>query len=131
MDSRSKTDGTVRITAEINNEIPSLKGDLDKFKGRIPLIEKDIEKKKAAIQHLNKQIDLLKELKTLDLEQLQMISQGGSNMQHTLHSFIKNWDKIRSGWLLKSYHIQFTHILIMHFRFCLSLWVRLEVPRYG
>lgn len=97
MDSRSKTDGTVRITAEINNEIPSLKGDLDKFKGRIPLIEKDIEKKKAAIQHLNKQIDLLKELKTLDLEQLQMISQGGSNMQHTLHSFIKNWDKIRSG----------------------------------
>lgn len=54
-------------------------------------MEKEIEKRKVNIQHLNKQVDLLKELKTLDLEQLQMISQGGSNMQHTLHSFIKNW----------------------------------------
>lgn len=43
------------------------------------------------IHHLNKQIDLLKELKTLDMEQLQLISNGGINVQNTLHSFIKNW----------------------------------------
>lgn len=59
-------------------------------------MEKDIEKKKISLVHLNKQVDLLKELKTLDLEQLQMISQGGSNMQNTLHSFIKSWEKIKS-----------------------------------
>lgn len=27
-----------------------------------------------------------------------MISQGGANMQNTLHSFIKNWEKIKSVW---------------------------------
>ena len=59
-------------------------------------MEKDIEKKKVVIHHLNKQIDLLKELKTLDMEQLQMISMGGSNVQNVLHSFIKNWEKIKS-----------------------------------
>jgi hypothetical protein len=41
-------------------------------------------------------VDLLKELKNLDLEQLHMISQGGSQMQNALHSFIKNWEKIKS-----------------------------------
>ena len=48
------------------------------------------------IHHLNKQIDLLKELKTLDMEQLQLISTGGNNVQSTLHSFIKNWEKIKA-----------------------------------
>ena len=62
----------------------------------IPIIEKDIEKKKVLIHHLNKQIDLLKELKTLDMEQLLMISQGGAQMQNVLHTFIKNWEKIKS-----------------------------------
>jgi hypothetical protein len=62
----------------------------------IPIIEKEIDKKKTMIHHLNKQVDLLKELKALDLEQLQMISQGGNHVQNILHSFIKNWEKIRS-----------------------------------
>ena len=62
----------------------------------IPIIEKDIEKKKVMIHHLNKQVDLLKELKTLDMEQLALISQGGSQVQNILHNFIKNWEKIKS-----------------------------------
>lgn len=96
MTARSMYDALSRLIAEINTETPPTKGELEKCKARIPLVEKDIEKRKINIQHLNKQVDLLKELKTLDLEQLQMISQGGSNMQHTLHSFIKNWEKIKS-----------------------------------
>jgi hypothetical protein len=32
----------------------------------------------------------------LDMEQLQMISKGGVNVQHTLHAFIKNWEKIKA-----------------------------------
>jgi hypothetical protein len=64
---------------------------VEKYKGRIPLVERDIEKKRIILGYLNKQVDLLKELKTLDLQQLQMISQGGANMQNTLYQFIKNW----------------------------------------
>jgi hypothetical protein len=45
---------------------------------------------------MNKQVDLLKELKGLDFDQLQMISTSGIQMQNTLHDFIKNWEKLKS-----------------------------------
>ena len=60
-------------------------------------MEKEIEKKKISIHHLNKEVDLLKELKTLDMEQLKMVSNGGSNVQNVLHSFIRNWEKIKNA----------------------------------
>jgi len=37
------------------------------------------------INHLNKQVELVKELKGLDLDHLQMISSSGVQMQNTLH----------------------------------------------
>lgn len=48
------------------------------------------------INHLNKQVDLLKELKGLDLDHLQMIATSGVQMQNTLNDFIKNWEKLKS-----------------------------------
>jgi chromosome segregation ATPase len=93
---RSHMDALTRLTTELQGQIPVAKGDLEKFKGRIPLVERDIEKKRVVLGYLNKQVDLLKELKTLDLQQLQMISQGGANMQNTLYQFIKNWEKIKT-----------------------------------
>ena len=93
---RSQTQGLLRITSEIIADTAPVESEGEKCKGRIPIVERDIEKKKVMIHHLNKQIDLLKELKTLDMEQLQLISTGGNNVQSTLHSFIKNWEKIKS-----------------------------------
>ena len=55
------------------------------------MVERDIERKTTSIHYLNKQVDLLKELKSLDLEQLHMISQSGVSVQNVLNSFIKNW----------------------------------------
>ena len=55
------------------------------------MVEREIERKNVTIGYLNKQIDLLKELKGLDLEHLQLISNGGVQVQSMLHSFIKNW----------------------------------------
>jgi hypothetical protein len=49
------------------------------------MVEIEIEKKNTMINHLNKQVDLLKELKGLDLDHLQMISTSGAQMQNTLH----------------------------------------------
>lgn len=60
------------------------------------MVQRDIERKQTTIVYLNKQVDLLKELKNLDLEHLHMIAQGGNQMQNVLHSFIKNWEKIKS-----------------------------------
>lgn len=60
------------------------------------MVERDIERKGTAIHYLNKQVDLLKEIKSLDLEQLHMISQSGVSIQNVLNSFIKNWEKIKS-----------------------------------
>jgi hypothetical protein len=60
------------------------------------MVQRDIERKQTNIVYLNKQVELLKELKNLDLEQLHMIAQGGSQMQNALHSFIKNWEKIKT-----------------------------------
>lgn len=48
------------------------------------------------IHYLNKQVDLLKELKSLDLDHLQMVSTSGMEMQNTLNNFIKNWEKLKS-----------------------------------
>ena len=93
---KSKTSALTRISTEISNDLAPTDGELQKCLGRIPLVEKDIEKKKVMIHHLNKQIDLLKEMKTLDMQQLQLISTGGSNVQNVLHSFIKNWEKIKA-----------------------------------
>ena len=103
---RSKSDAFSRLTAELNNDIGPMINELESCKGRTPLVEREIEKKKAMIQHLNKQMDLLKELKTIDLQQLQLISQGGNTVQNTLHSFIKNWEKIKSLWSIYFHNIK-------------------------
>jgi hypothetical protein len=73
-----------------------VRNELEKCQGRIPLVEKEMEKKNIMINHLNKQVELLKELKGLDLDRLEMISTSGIQMQSTLHEFIKNWEKLRS-----------------------------------
>ncbi len=93
---RASIDSLTRITLEINGEAVPTQDELEKCKARIPMVEREIERKGVSIHYLNKQVDLLKELKSLDLEQLQMISQGGSQMQNMLHSFIKSWEKIKS-----------------------------------
>jgi hypothetical protein len=60
------------------------------------MLEKEIEKSNFSINHLKKQVELLKELKGLDLDHLQMISTSGTQMQNKLESFIKNWEKLKS-----------------------------------
>ena len=94
--SRSTTDSLVRVTQEIVCESAPVQDELQKCKGRIPMVEREIERKNNTIHYLNKQIDLLKELKSLDLQQLHMISASEATMQNILHSFIKNWEKIKS-----------------------------------
>jgi hypothetical protein len=69
----------------VEQEIVPLKNELQKCSDRIPMVEIEIEKKNTMIKHLNKQVDLLKELKGLDLDHLQMISTSGAQMQNTLH----------------------------------------------
>ena len=49
------------------NDTAPVESEAEKCKGRIPIVERDIEKKQVMIHYLNKQIDLLKELKTLDM----------------------------------------------------------------
>lgn len=93
---RSNADSLRRVAQEAGEEAAPVQGELEKGRGRIPLVQRDIERKQAAIGYLNKQVDLLKELKNLDLGHLHMIAQGGSQMQNALHSFIKNWEKIKS-----------------------------------
>lgn len=44
-----------------------VKNDLDRALGRIPLVEKEIEKKKEQIEYMNKQVELIKEMKNLNL----------------------------------------------------------------
>jgi hypothetical protein len=78
------------------SETVPIQDELEKCKGRIPMVEREIERKANNIHYLNKQVDLLKELKSLDLEHLHMISEGGNTVQNILHSFIKNWEKIKS-----------------------------------
>jgi len=94
--SRSTTDSLRRVTQEISGELLSIQDELEKCKGRVPMVEREIERKTTTIHYMNKQVDLLKELKSLDLEQLHMISQSGVSVQNILNSFIKNWEKIKS-----------------------------------
>lgn len=82
----------------MEQEIIPLKNELQKCTDRIPMVENEIEKKNVMINHLNKQVDLIKELKGLNLDHLQMISTSGVHMQNTLHEFIKNWEKLKSLW---------------------------------
>ena len=94
--SRSTGDSLKRVTEEIASEMVKVQDEVEKCKGRVPMVERDIERKGTAIHYLNKQVDLLKEIKSLDLEQLHMISQSGVSIQNVLNSFIKNWEKIKS-----------------------------------
>ena len=64
---RSTTDSLLRVTQEIVSESVPIQDELSKCKGRIPMVEREIERKNNTIHYLNKQIDLLKELKSLDL----------------------------------------------------------------
>lgn len=94
--SRSTGERLKRVTEEIRTETEPVVNNLEKFKGRIPMVEREIDRKNVTIGYLNKQIELLKELKALDLEHLQLISNGGAQVQNMLHSFIKNWEKIKA-----------------------------------
>ena len=96
MENKCSSQCLIRQNKEIEQEIVPVKNDLLKCTDRIPMVEAEIEKKDIMINHLNKQVDLVKELKGLDLDHLQMISTSGAQMQNTLHSFIKNWEKLRS-----------------------------------
>jgi hypothetical protein len=62
-----------------------VKNELQKCLDRIPMVEEEIKKFNVKIEHLIKQMDLLKELKGLDLDHLHMISNSGAQMQNTLH----------------------------------------------
>ena len=94
--SRSNADSLRRVSQEVASEVVQAQDELEKCKGRVPMVEREIERKGTAIHYLNKQVDLLKELKSLDLEQLHMISQSGVSVQNVLNSFIKSWEKIKS-----------------------------------
>jgi hypothetical protein len=84
------------VTQEVASELVRLQDELEKCKGRVPMVDREIERKSTKIHYLNKQVDLLKELKSLDLEQLHMISQSGVSIQNVLNSFIKSWENIKS-----------------------------------
>lgn len=94
--SRSGWEGLRRVEAEVVREREGAEEELERGRGRLPMVEREIERKGTLIHYLNKQVDLLKELKGLDLEQLHMISQSGASMQNLLGAFIKNWEKIKS-----------------------------------
>ena len=64
---RSTADSLSRVNEEVVAEITKVQDDLEKAKGRVPMVERDIERKETSIHYLNKQVDLLKELKSLDL----------------------------------------------------------------
>ena len=64
---RSTADSLNRVNEEVVAEITKVQDDLEKAKGRVPMVERDIERKETSIHYLNKQVDLLKELKSLDL----------------------------------------------------------------
>lgn len=96
MENRCASEILVRLNKELEQEIVPVKNELQKCTDRIPMVENEIEKKNVMINHLNKQVELIKELKGLDLDHLHMISTSGIQMQNTLHEFIKNWEKLKS-----------------------------------
>ena len=53
--------------AELAQERQAVEDELEKAKGRLPMVEREIERKSTMIHYLNKQVELLKELKGLDL----------------------------------------------------------------
>lgn len=58
-------------------------------------MEKEIEKKKEQIEYMNKQVELIKEMKNLNLEEMKLIATGGHQIQESLVNFIKKWEKIK------------------------------------
>ena len=64
---------------------------------RIPLVEKDIAKKKQELEYMSKQVELVKELRNLNLEEMKMVATGGNQIQSSLNNFIKKWQKIKTS----------------------------------
>lgn len=73
-----------------------MKTETEKITMRIPLIEKDIAKKKEELEYMSKQVELVKELRNLNLEEMKMVATGGSQIQNSLNNFIKKWEKIKT-----------------------------------
>lgn len=44
---------------------------------------------------MNKQVELIKEMKNLNLEEMKLIATGGHQIQESLINFIKKWEKIK------------------------------------
>lgn len=62
---------------------------------KIPLVQKDIAKKKEELEYMSKQVELVKELRNLNLEEMKMVASGGNQIQSSLANFIKKWQKIK------------------------------------
>lgn len=45
---------------------------------------------------MNRQVELIKEMKNLNLEEMRLVATGGHQIQESLIGFIKKWEKIKS-----------------------------------
>lgn len=67
LEAQANTEGARRTLEIVEKDMLPVKNEFERAQGRIPLVEREIEKKREQVEHLNRQVELIKEMKNLNL----------------------------------------------------------------